>query len=137
MTREQMQDRIEELEELLGLPMPRLRSIPDIRSTFDWRLLGLLMRRTLVTREFAFTALYGGLPEADQPKDVRIIDQRVYRLNLVLRRQGMHIETERFTGYYLDEKTKTRLCALVADEADRHRADNPAHGRNRTVRHHH
>lgn len=124
---ERLRDRIEELEELLGLTMPwprYVRGFTPIRRA----LLGLLRRRPLVTREFAYRAIYGGRPESNQPADLRIIDQIICRLNRVLKDHGIRIQCDNRTGYYLAAEDKAALDQLLAD---RNRASEPDPDRDR------
>jgi hypothetical protein len=108
---QRLRDRVEELEELLGLTPP-VRYNLNI-TDLGMRLLGLLLKRPLVVREFAFRALYGGKAESDQPKNLRIIDVIVHRLNMALRSYGVKIQTEYLRGYYLSEGDKATILGLL------------------------
>ena len=70
---ERLQNRVCELEELLGLHLER--RLPGF-SDLAWQLLGLLLKHRIVPREFAHRALYGGRPEVDQPATPRASDPR-------------------------------------------------------------
>lgn len=108
---EKLRERIAELEDLLGMAPPPVypfRWIGDV----PMRLLGLIIRRGAVTREFAFRAIYGGLPESDQPKDDHVIDAHVCRLNKHLRPLGAEIES-RYGQYLVGEKTKSIVENLL------------------------
>ena len=112
---EALKDRIRELEWLLGLrrqwPKPRLKGIRVI----GWQMIGLLLRWPLVTHDVAFRAIYGGRPEADQPKNVHIITTVIHRLRIALRPYDIIIEGQYGSGYYLDAKNKQRLAELVGN----------------------
>jgi hypothetical protein len=107
---ERLRDRVAELEDLLGMAMVK----PGIGlSGLSGILLGLLIRRSAVSREFAFRAIYGARPESEQPTNLRIIDTLVHRLKIALRPHGIVVSTERFTGYYLDGENRRRAAELV------------------------
>lgn len=122
-----LRDRVEELENLLGLCIEAPRPIVGIRG-IGWKLLGLLLRHPMVGREFAFRALYGGRPESDQPADLRIIDINICRLRRALLPYRVIIKAEIGTGYFLDTKNKTRLTALVCRGGPNHPTDGRRRG---------
>lgn len=112
---QRLRDRVEELEELLGIRLP----VPNklIKGMRGWQLLGLLRKSSgVVSRDYAFVAIYGGWPECDQPS-VRIIDQIVCRANQDLRRHGIAIQTDRGRGYYLDHQSRARLDEIIDKNA--------------------
>jgi DNA-binding response OmpR family regulator len=105
-----LQDRIEELEGLLGMNLPRLRigKLSKLRKT-PYKVLGLLLKRELVTRDYIHTALYGGKPESEQPGDLRVVDQHVCHINRALKEHGLKVHTEYGIGYYLDKSARETL----------------------------
>jgi len=106
---ERLRDRVEELEELIGLtidlPFYRLALSPT-----QARLLGLLLKRDFVTRDFAFVAMYGGRPEADQP-DIKCIDIYIHFLRKKLDQYGISIRTR--GGYFMEPADKKRLYEVL------------------------
>jgi len=129
---ERLQDRIYELEELLGLHLERRL---DGFSELGWQLLGLLLKHRIMPREFAHRALYGGRPEADQPSTPRAIDQHLCRLKKRLRKHGISVMSEAGTGYYLDKANKERLAELVNSGENNGQPDNVTVGRGRSRTH--
>ena len=112
----QLLDRIAELEELLGLRMPKPSAGLMLGMPKKSRqIIGLLMKRPLGTKEYIWAALYGDKPEADQPTCSQIIAQHVCRTNRVLKQYGIVIKTEYSIGYYLDKDDKKRLTALLEE----------------------
>lgn len=105
-------DRIAELETLLGL---RIEPIPlfGIKKT-GWKLLGVFLKRNLVTREFLFDALYGGLSEQEQPNTIRVIDQHVCRLNSKLKPFNVKIKSQVGIGYFLENRA--HLLSLMENQ---------------------
>lgn len=112
---ERLQDRVEELENLLGLNLPLPR--PLNLSRHEWDLLCVLrnVKGRVVTRDFAFQIIYGGLSEGEQPKEVKIIDQIVCRANRKLKDHQIHIRAEPKVGYYLDKWSRQRLEELTKE----------------------
>lgn len=109
----QARDRIEELEQLLGMKVPKPRpfkGMPDIR----WNLLCLLVKHKMVTREMAFSALYGGRPEADQPANLLIINTSVSRLNRAIK--PIRIKTARHVGYYLEKEDRQKIKSMMGED---------------------
>jgi len=111
---ERLRHRIDELEELLGLRSPQ-RPLPGF-TVLEWKLLGVMLKRQAVTREFAFRALYASRADTDQPKSSRIIDQIVHRIRVRLMAYGSFVETLSI-GYHISPENKVRLRALI-DEAN-------------------
>ena len=109
-----LRDRIQELEELLGmrLPQPRLGVLSTVRKT-GWKILGLLLKRGLITREYTYSALYGAKPESEQPVDPRVIDQHICRINKTLKLHGVRVRTEYGVGYYIDEQSREALKSML------------------------
>lgn len=108
---QRLRDRVEELEDLIGLRVvgPRVAGLSDM----EWRMAGLLLKRPLVSREFAFRAIYGNRPEAEQPKDIRMIDQNVCRVKRRLKAFGITVKNASNEGYYLDAESRTKLKELI------------------------
>ena len=106
-------ERIEELERLLGMRMPKPRSeVFNGLSGLGWKLLGLLVKQPLVTREYAFIALYGDRSDEEQPTSLRIIDTNVTRLNKAISPHA-RIKSEPGTGYLIDKTGRESLKALI------------------------
>jgi len=109
---ERLKDRIEELEELLGMKLEPPHKIRSKHKAF-WPLVGLLLKRRRVSREFAYRALYGGRLEADQPKSLRMIDTNIMRANKVLREYDIVVKAEPGFGYFLEDEDHSALTRLV------------------------
>ena len=107
-----LRDRVEELEDLIGLGADVVRPIG--MSATEWRLASLLLRRPTATREFLHRAMYGARPEVDQPTS-NIIDQTACRLNRRFRTGGHKIQVRSQYGgvYYFTAEDKRRLRELV------------------------
>lgn len=110
-----LRGRVAELEKLLGLPPQRPITIPGV-SLVGWKLLALFVKRPLVSRDFARDAIYGGLPESEQPQGLRSIDQNVCRLNRALKPYSIKIKSERGLGYFLELEARARLRILMEKE---------------------
>ncbi len=115
-TREQLQDRIEELEELLGIDQSttgRLRAVLKLEPMHS-EILGMLMKRGFVTRDGLYTVLYGDRPECEWP-DEKILDVQICKLRAFLKKQGheINIVTKWGTGWELPRAEKAKIKALI------------------------
>ena len=112
---ERLRDRVDELEELLGvrgtIPRKMFRSCPLAAE----QLIGMLLARPSITREAAYTALYGGRPEADQPME-KIIGTRMCQARKALTPHGIAVKTVWGSGYYMTGENKAKLRALLDEE---------------------
>lgn len=114
---QQLRDRVAELEELLGAKPDvnfRLMLNPEknVWVKACGPLLGMLMKRDMVTKDAAFTVLYGDRSDADQPAS-KIIDVIAWRLRKACRARGVVIQTVWGEGFRLDHHNKAKLQALI------------------------
>ena len=105
-----LRDRITELEELLGV-LRRPHGIKGFTPT-EWKFIGFLAKKGSFNREDAIRSVYGGLPEADQPSDSRIVDQFMHRIRKKIVPYGIVISTENYMGYYVDSQNQEKLRLL-------------------------
>lgn len=113
-----LQDRVQELEELLGIN-------DDVNVRFMFlgmtkmmrRLLGLLMARDLVSKETIYAALYGSLPENQQP-DIEVIGPWIFHLRNKLHDYDIRIVTVYGSGWAISPSDKARLLAVVAEQKE-------------------
>jgi two-component system cell cycle response regulator CtrA len=111
---DRLQDRVEQLEEVLGLSRS---SVSRMRETFgirplQARTLGLLLSRDFVTRDGLYTALYGAMPESKWPDD-NVLDGHLCRLRRHLRPHGVVIRTQWGEGWHITAEDKTRIRAML------------------------
>lgn len=106
-------DRIEQLEQELGLKtdFPPEFSIP--RNMMP--LLGILLKREIISREGALIAIYSGMPNTwgKQP-DPKIIDVFICKLRVRLRKYGVKVSCKWGLGYFMDGENKRKLRGLIA-----------------------
>jgi DNA-binding response OmpR family regulator len=108
-------DRIAELEALLGTRGQELP--PAIGLTRKQvELLGYLMLRNFAADAGAYAALYGGMPECDQP-DIKILQVQVCKMRAKLAPFGIKIDRRLGQGYYLTAENKAKVRALMAGAA--------------------
>lgn len=115
---QRLQDRVEELEEILGLtaviPNPLLKGVrPKVASM---QLLGMLLARPFVTRDAAYTVLFGDRLECEQP-DIKYIDVILSNLRKALADHCVVINTDYGKGIYIDKDNKVRLRAVIENAA--------------------
>ncbi len=105
---------IAELEELVGLH-ERIPWWVTARITpTQERLLSLLLKREFVSTDTAFVAIYGGLPECDQPDSTKIIDVMICHVRRALRAYGIEIKNVFGSGgYFITKGDKAKLRALI------------------------
>jgi len=103
-----LRDRIEELERLVGLRTlpPRLCGLT--RREAD--LLGILLRRQVMTHAQLFEAIWGG----DSECNIKIVDVVVCKLRAKLRPHGIAIRTEYGVGYFIPPDSKATARARIA-----------------------
>jgi DNA-binding response OmpR family regulator len=116
-----LRDRIEELEELLGMELPWPR--PNLSLTpQEEKVLALLLRAEgrLVTRDFAFAAIYGGRPECDEPDyGAKLIDVWIFKLRVKIKNAlplaGVKIRVEWGRGYYITKPDREKIVAFLSE----------------------
>lgn len=106
-------DRIEALEQELGLKteFPPEFSIP--RNMMP--LLGILLKREIISREGALIAIYSGMPNSwGKEPDPKIIDVFICKLRTRLKKYGIKVSCKWGLGYFMDGENKRRLRELIA-----------------------
>jgi DNA-binding response OmpR family regulator len=103
-----LRDRVEELERLIGLRTlpPRLWGLT--RREAD--VLGILLRRQVMTHAQLFEAIWGG----DSERDIKIVEVVVCKLRAKLRPHGIAIHTEYGVGYFIPPDAKATARAQIA-----------------------
>ncbi len=110
---EELEDRVTELEEALGMSLP---VPPGFRGPYSrnraWQLICGLARRGTLTRDQAMIVLYGDRHEDERP-DTRVIDVLLSQTRPWLRERGITIETIWGVGWTLDRENRARAQALI------------------------
>jgi two-component system cell cycle response regulator CtrA len=103
-----LRDRIEELERLIGLRTvpPRLWGLTQREA----QVLGLLLRRQVMTHAQLFEAIWGG----DSERNIKIVEVVVCKLRAKLRPHGIAIRTEYGAGYFIPPDSKATARARIA-----------------------
>ena len=127
---ERLQNRIEELESVLGVGKDE---VTIYRRAFGLtrdqaRILGLLFKRNAtVTRGSIYTVLYGSRPDCDQPED-KIIDVQICKMRKQLRAVGVEIKVDWGFGYRMPQADKQKLRAYLGKLPDDMVADEDVDG---------
>lgn len=105
---EYLKERIVQLTECLKGPDELLI---ELRQRFHFTyseagILALLLTRPMVTKDMAYTVLYGEMHDAPEPK---ILDVFICKMRPKLRRLGIDIETIWGRGWLLQESQKEKL----------------------------
>jgi DNA-binding response OmpR family regulator len=103
---ERLRDRVEELEGLLGLHL----NLPNELglTPLELKYIGFLMRKEIANQDMILTAVYGGLPECDQP-NLKTIEVHICKIRKKLRAKGLSIKSRYNVGYYLEDSAKEAL----------------------------
>jgi two-component system cell cycle response regulator CtrA len=103
-----LRDRIEELERLVGMRMvpPRLWGL----TRQEAEVLGILLRRQVMTHAQLFEAVWGG----DSECNIKIVEVVVCKLRAKLRPHGIAIRTEYGIGYFVPPDSKATARARIA-----------------------
>ena len=106
---ERLRDRIRELEEILGLDveLPNQLGFTPVEN----KIVGLLIKRPVVSKEVLYTALYGDRLECEQP-DIKIFDVYICKLRKKLKAMNIQIYSRYTVGYYIDDEAKATLQSL-------------------------
>ena len=112
---QKLQDRIEELETLLGL-VSEAKFRPAGLTKTEWQFVGLVLKHKIISEEVAFRAIYAGRADVDHPGS-NIIHQTASRTGRKLAKFGIKLMAQAREGWYLSVKDKSRLRALI-DEAN-------------------
>jgi two-component system, cell cycle response regulator CtrA len=111
--REVLMNRIEQLEIELGVrtEVPPMIGIPRNME----RLLAMLLKREVVTRDGALLAIYSGMPNTwDKEPDPKIIDVFICKLRTRLKKYGIKVSCKWGLGYFMDGDNKKKLRELIA-----------------------
>jgi DNA-binding response OmpR family regulator len=114
---QRLEDRIAELESLLGINMPAILGLTKTQTV----ILGMLVAAPsgVVGTGAIITALYGARPEADQPKGPeKVIHVQVNSLRKKLGTRDIAIETRASVGYFMTSANKARVRALLDSETE-------------------
>lgn len=112
-TREQLEDRIAQLEEILGLTadlpiIVRLKGRGMMMN--EAKMLGLLLKRTFVPYTAAYDAIYGDRAESQLPS-IDMLRTIMKRLRAALLSTGVKISVVYGEGYYIEPSDKNKLLA--------------------------
>lgn len=103
---ERLRDRVTELEEILGLNL----CLPDALdlSKRETQIVGLLVKRPIVSRDAIFSAVYGSLPWRSQP-DIKTIEVHICNIRRKLAKHGLEMKNRYGVGYYFENEAKVKL----------------------------
>jgi hypothetical protein len=109
-----LRDRVEELEELLGLVSRDGvdRFVLFRLSRTERKILNVIFSWNLVRREKLYALLYGSRPESDQP-EIKVLDTYVCRLRIFLRQFDIVINTQRADGWFMAPLEKQKLAKVL------------------------
>jgi DNA-binding response OmpR family regulator len=105
---EELRDRVEELESLLGLR----DNTPDPfgLTPTEKKFVGVLLRRKSATKDMLLTAIYGGLSDRDQSN----VTVNMKKIRDKLDPCGITVKNRVGVGYYLDDHARSVLKEACA-----------------------
>ncbi|WP_441252403.1 hypothetical protein AB8A28_13965 [Tardiphaga sp. 71_E8_N1_1] len=110
---QRLRDRIEELETLLGAGPDVCDRLQTLGLPLHSRkFLGVVLKRSVVSRNAAYIVMYGDRPEASQP-EMRTLDVHVWFVRGRLRGRGIELKTQRGFGWYLTPEDKAKINAMI------------------------
>jgi DNA-binding response OmpR family regulator len=103
---ENLRDRVEELETLLGLKT----KLPDAYglSPTEEKFVGILLKRKVATSEMLMTAIYGGLTD----RSIHNVGLHIWNIRRKLAPWGLTIKNQWGRGYYLDDEARAALSQV-------------------------
>lgn len=114
-TEQQLQDRVQELEALLGVgddDVSRLLTVLDATPQ-QCEMVGFMLKRSVAMRSAMFTVLFGARPECDQP-EIKLIDVQMVKVRAALEKVGIAVRTEWGSGgWSLSRADKAKLRAMM------------------------
>ena len=115
---QRLRDRVAELEDMLGIG-PSVADTLRIKLGITGRqskILGALLKREMLSRESAYFALYGDLPESEQPDSEKAVEKNLYFLRKRLEGRGIDIRNIWGKGWFLPPEHKAKLRSLLVEE---------------------
>lgn len=111
---QRLKDRIEQLEEVLGVDRSatgRIREALGIEPRHA-QIVGMLLSRNFVTRDGLYTVLFGALPDSEWPEETEL-DAKMCRLRPKLQKFGISIETKHGEGWSMSRADKAKLRRII------------------------
>jgi len=110
-TIERLQNRIHELEEILGVTT----ELPPVLglTLSEEALLDALFKREIVTPATAFAALYASRAGGEPSDPKNVVSVLIMRLRKKLVAHGIDIKTRSGAGYYMTAEAKDRLRSII------------------------
>lgn len=110
-----LRERVTQLEALL---------MDCVRPPLEWGLttleaqcFGVLVNRTVATKDAIMAALYSNRPSAGDVPDIKIVDVFVCKMRKKLRPFGVEIQTVWGQGYSLDQQVRSTYARAIVDKA--------------------
>jgi DNA-binding response OmpR family regulator len=114
-TVERLQNRIHELEEILGVTT---EFPPALGLTLsEEALLDVLFKREIVTQTTAFAVLYASRAGGEPSDPKNVVSVLIMRLRKKLAAYGVDIKTRSGAGYYMTAEAKDQLRSIIEREA--------------------
>lgn len=108
---ELLREKIVALEEAMGMRIeaPLMLGL----TSHETKLFGILLKRDVVTKEAAMSALYGDRPNGEA--EIKIVDVYICKARKKLKPFGIQIETIWGRGFRMPAASKAQAAALLAE----------------------
>jgi len=112
---QRLRDRVEQLEEMLGIsPDTTLKIRLKLGLTkCQAKMLGILVKREIVSWDAMHFVLYGDRPEADQPWSEANLRKHIVLLRRRLEGTGINVEAVYGQGWMLKSEHKAKVRELM------------------------
>jgi DNA-binding response OmpR family regulator len=110
-----LRDRVQELEEVLGITTKELALQKLPLSPQCCAILGMLYRAKSVGREQIYTGIWGARPECDQPS-LNIVDVQLCRVKALLKPRGITVHGRYGRGWWIDDEDKAKIREWIGGE---------------------
>lgn len=116
---QRLQDRVAELEHILGLDRTLTSKIREMFALEPEHaaLLAVLYRREFVTRDALYAVLCSDKPECDWP-DIKTMDNRIFKIRRKLEGHGITIDTTVGEGWSMPAQSRATMRMLIEPRHD-------------------
>lgn len=111
---EKMRDRLEQLEQILGIDRSetgRIRQAFGLEPDLA-RIMGMLLKRNFVSHESLYVVMYGHRPECEWP-DAKVLDVQICKLRRRLKPYAIVIATRWGEGWSMSVPNKVKARAVL------------------------
>lgn len=115
---QRLRDRVEQLEDLLGIgsAMTKQLSAAFGLTQCQAKMLGVLLSRSMATKDAMYFVLYGDRPESEQPLSESVIKKHFVKLRRRLEPKGVRIDAIYGQGWKLANEHKAKIRGMISQQ---------------------